>query len=294
MAPKDILLAILVAAVYGVAFLFIKLGVDAMPPLLLTGYRFLFAAVPLVFFVGLPDTAPRWLVAYGLMQGVIMFGLIFTAISWGMPAGLSSLAVQVQVFFTILMSAFLFGEKPGKPQIAGAAIALAGIVVIGAARAEIAPPLPFLLVIASAAAWGVANTIAKAARPQKMLQFIVWSSLAAPLPLFAGSALFEGTTFAMPPKALGWEGIVSVLFLAWPTTVFAFSAWVLLLRRYPAATVTPFALLIPVFGMGSTALVFGERLQPLTWVGAALIFAGLMINVFGNRLAQFRSTMRLP
>lgn len=133
---------------------------------------------------------------------------------------------------------------------------------------------------------GAANIIAKAAKPQKMLQFIVWSSLAAPLPLFLGSMLFEGTTFGLPPTPPQWDGIVSVFFLAWPTTVFAFTAWVLLLRRYPAATVTPFALLIPVFGMGSTAIAFGERLEALTWIGAALIFAGLMVNVFGARLRR--------
>lgn len=286
MPLRDILLAILVAAVYGVAFIFIKLGVDEIPPLLLTGYRFFFAAVPLVFFVGKPDVGWRWLIAYGLVQGVVMFGLIFTAISWGMPAGLASIVVQVQVFFTIALSAAFFGERPGLPQIGGAAIALAGIVVIGWARADSAPLLPFILVIASAAAWGVANIIAKAARPAKMLQFVVWSSLAAPLPLFAMSMLYEGTAFGLPPTALDWKGIVSVFFLAWPTTVFAFTAWVLLLRRYPAATVTPFALLIPVFGMGSTALVFAERLQTLTWLGSALIFAGLMVNVFGARYAS--------
>ncbi len=286
MPIKDILLAILVAATYGVAFVFIKLGVGEMPPLLLTGYRFFFAAVPLVFLVGKPDVAWRWLIAYGVMQGVIMFGLIFTAIAWGMPAGLASIVVQVQVFFTIAMSAAIFGERPGAAQILGAAVALGGIVVIGWARAENAPILPFMLVIASAAAWGAANIIAKAAKPHKMLQFIVWSSLMAPVPLFLASMVVEGTAFGLPPTMPDWAGVVSVLFLAWPTTVFAFTAWVLLLRRYPAATVTPFALLIPVFGMGSTALVFGERLEMLTWIGSALIFIGLMVNVFGGRLAR--------
>jgi O-acetylserine/cysteine efflux transporter len=286
MPIKDILLAILVAATYGVAFVFIKLGVGEMPPLLLTGYRFFFAAVPLVFFVGKPDVSLRWLIAYGVMQGVIMFGLIFTAIAWGMPAGLASIVVQVQVFFTIAMSAAIFSERPGAAQILGAAVALVGIVVIGWARAESAPLLPFMLVIASAAAWGAANIIAKAAKPHKMLQFIVWSSLMAPAPLFLASMVVEGTTFGLPPAMPDWKGIVSVFFLAWPTTVFAFTAWVLLLRRYPAATVTPFALLIPVFGMGSTALVFGEKLQTLTWIGSALIFFGLMANVFGGRLAR--------
>lgn len=284
MTLRHILLAIAVAAIYGVAFVFIKLGVGEIPPLLLTGYRYLFAAVPLVFFVGPPDVPARWLIVYGIMQAVVMFGLIFTAISWGMPAGLASIVVQVQVFFTIAFSAMLFGERPDRSQILGAVVALAGIATIGASRADATPLIPFLFVVGSAAAWGAANVIAKAAKPVKMLQFVVWSALAAPLPLFALSMLLEGTAFGLAPKPPSFAAVASVLFLAWPTTVFAFTAWVWLLRRYPAATVTPFALLIPVFGVGSTALAFGETMPGLVWAGAAMVFVGLLINVFGGRL----------
>lgn len=284
MPLRHVLLAILVAAVYGVAFVFIKLSVAEIPPLLATGYRYLFAAFPLVLFIGKPDVPARWLIIYGVMQAVVMFGLIFTAIAWGMPAGLASVVVQVQVFFTILFSAVLFGERAQPVQIIGAAIALGGIALIGMARADASPLLPFLLVIGSAAAWGAANVIAKVAKPNKMLHFVVWSALAAPLPLFFLSMLVEGTAFGRPPSFPSPTAIAAVLFLAWPTTVFAFTAWVSLLRRYPAATVTPFALLIPVFGIGSTAVAFGETMTPLVWGGAALVFAGLAVNVFGGRL----------
>lgn len=284
MPLRHVLLALLVAAVYGVAFVAIKAGVGEIPPLLLTGYRFLFAAVPLILVVKRPDVGLGWLAAFGVMQGVIMFGLIFTAIGWGMPAGLASLVVQTQVFFTILLSAYLFRERWAPAQIAGALVALGGIAVIGLARTEAAPAVPFLLVIASAAAWAAANVIAKAARPQNMLSFVVWSSAFAPLPLFVLSAVFEGTRFGLPPALPGTIAIASIMFLAWPTTVFAFSAWVFLLRRYNAATVTPFALLIPVFGITSTVLAFGERFDRSTAFGSLLVFAGLAINVFAGKL----------
>lgn len=285
MPARHVLLAIAVAAIYGIAFVAIRVGVDEMPPLLITGYRFLFAAIPAVLVVGRPDVRASWLIAYGVVQGVVMFALMFTAIDAGMPAGLASLVVQVQVFFTILFSAILFGERPDRVQIAGAMVALAGIVVIAVARAEAAPIMPFAMVIAAAAAWGLANVIAKAARPRAMLPFVAWSSLAAPWPLFAASALVEGTVFGLPPAWPSATAIAAILFLAWPTTVFAFTAWVWLLRRYPAATVTPFALLIPLFGIGSMALAFGERLTLAVGLGGALVFAGLAVNVLGRRRA---------
>lgn len=279
-----ILLAILVSAIYGTAFVAVKLSVTELPPLLVTGYRFLFAAIPLVFFVPRPKVPPHLLIAYGIMQGVIMFGTIFTAIRLGMPPGLSSLVVQMQMFFTIFFSFVLFGEKPRRREIAGAAIALAGICLIGLENADAAPTIPFLMVIASASAWGLANVIAKAAKPDAMLGFVGWSSLAAPIPLFALSMLFEGTVFGLPDHVPSATAILSIAFLAYPTTVFAFAGWIYLLRNHPAATVTPFALLIPVFGMGSTAAVFGEIPTSVAAIGAGLVFLGLAVNMFGWRL----------
>lgn len=284
-----ILLAIVVSAIYGVAFVAIKLAVSELPPLLVTGYRYLLAALPLVFFVRPPRVPARLVAGFGVMQGVVMFGLMFTAIRLGMPPGQASLVVQLQVFFTILFSAAIFREKPKPREMAGGAIALAGIGLIGFEGSGVAPTVPFLMVIASAAAWGVANVIAKAARPENMLGFVGWSSLAAPVPLFLLSMLFEGTAFGLPDHIPSITAISSVAFLAYPTTVFAFAGWVYLLRSHPAATVTPFALLIPVFGIASTAIAFGERLTPMAATGSLLVFIGLVVNVFGWRPPQARS-----
>lgn len=288
MPLAHILLAILVSAIYGVAFVAIKFSVTELPPLLVTGYRYVFAAFPLVFFVPVPKVPARLLIAYGLTQGVVMFGLIFSSIRLGMPPGLASLVVQMQVFFTVLFAMLMFGERPRRHEIAGAAVAIVGIGVIAFANAEITPFVPFLMVIGSAAAWGLANVLAKMAKTDAMLGFVGWSSLAAPIPLFLLSMLFEDTAFGLPDHVPSMTAVLSIAFLAYPTTVFNFAAWIFLLRSHAAATVTPFALLIPVFGMSSTALVFGESLSPTVWTGSALVFLGLAINVFAGRFLRRR------
>ncbi|MCP1199446.1 EamA family transporter [Notoacmeibacter sp. MSK16QG-6] len=277
-----ILLAISVAAIYGFAFVAIRIGVDEIPPLLLTGYRYLFAAVPLIFFVPIPKIAWRWPIAFGLAQGAVMFGLLFMSIAFGLPPGLASVVVQMQVFFTIVFAAIFMKERVLPSQALGAVIALFGIVAIGVGRANVAPILPFVLCLASAAAWGVANMIAKIMPKTEPLPFVAWSSLAAPLPLFAASMLLEGTWFGIADQMPSLPVSGSIAFLAWPTTVYAFTAWVFLLRAHSAARVTPFALLIPVFGLSGAAIAFGEELQPLSVIGIALIFAGLAVNVFGE------------
>lgn len=286
MSLRDILLALLVVTVLGLSFIAIRWGVDEVPPLTLTALRYLAAAVPAVFFVRRPQVKLPNLVGYGLAIGVGQFGLLFVAIDLGMPAGLSSLVIQLQVFFTIFLAFFLFGERPKRVQVAGALVAFAGIGVIGLERLEGAALLPLLMTIVAALFWGFGNMASKAAGQIDMLGFVVWSSLVPPIPLLLGSYLLDGpdaftAIAAMSPIAIG-----SVAFMAYGATLFGFGVWAMLLSRYPANVVAPFALLIPVAGMGSAALLLGEMVSGLEVAGSAVVLLGLAVNVFGPRLLK--------
>jgi len=287
MTPRDNLLAVAVAAIWGFAFVPIRLGVEEMPPLLLTAMRFLFSAVPAIAFVRPPRAPARLVVAFGIVLGVVKFGLLFTAMKLGMPVGLSSLVMQMQVFFTIVLAAVLLRERPTRLQLLAIAIALAGIGIIALSKDRGAPLGPFLMALAAAFCWGVANMLARQAKGADMLAFIVWSSLVAPAPLLALSLLIEGpaaVTAALSHPS--WTVIGSVLFLAYGATLFCFSVWTRLLKTYPAAVVTPFALLVPVSGFLSGWLVMGEAMPPAVIAGSALVLLGLAINVFGPRLTR--------
>lgn len=290
MPARDIAAAVLVAFIYGVSFVAIRAAVTDLPPLLVTGYRFFFAAVPLIFFIKRPAVPFLPLAAYGFMQGTVMFGLAFTAIAMGMPAGLTSLIVQLQVFFTIALAVLIFGETPSSPQIIGTIIGFAGIAFLATSDTDI-PALPFMMVVASAFAWAVANIIAKRAKPKpgETLGYVVWSSLFGALPLFVISSLVEGTSFALPPHMPTGTTLASIVFLAVITQIIAFTLWVGLLNKHPAPRVMPFALLIPIFGIGSTSLAFGEVLTWQTGIASAIVLCGLAIAIFGARQAKIKA-----
>lgn len=280
------LLALLVTILWGLSFVVIKLGVGTTPPLLLGALRFAFAAFPAVFFVPRPRTRLSLILGYGFFLGVAQFGLLFSAISLGMPASLASVVMQAQVFFTILF-AIGMGERPGPHQVLGAAVACLGLVLIAWPRLSGGGAGPFLMTVAAAAAWGIANIVGKRAGRIDMLGFIVWSSLVAPLPLLGLSLVVEGPErilAALHGADLGLVGVVA--YLAYPTTVFAFGIWSHLLSRHPAALVTPFALLVPVAGILGSSLILGERMVPMEIAGGVVILAGLAVNVFGSRLLR--------
>jgi len=283
----DIARALFVAFIYGVSFVAIRAAVEDWPPLLVTGYRFFFAAIPLIFFVTRPAVSIVALAGYGFMQGTVMFGLAFVAIAMGMPAGLTSLVVQMQVFFTIVFAALLLHEYPDRRQQAGIVIGFAGIAVLALSQSGV-PLLPFSMVIGAAIAWGIANIIAKIAKPTRneSLGFVIWSSLFGALPLFALSSWLEGTYPGIPPHMPEWTTVAAIFFLAIITQIWAFSPWVGLLNRHSAPKVMPYALLIPVFGFASTAMAYGERYTPVIIVGSAIVFAGLAVSIIRPKRVQ--------
>ena len=281
------LAALLVTAIWGLSFVVIKLGVGTMPPLLLAALRFLFAALPAVIFIARPKTDWRHVVAYGFFLGVAQFGLLFAALGLGMPASLASVVMQAQVFFTILFAAVVIGERPGPHQVIGGLVASFGLVLIAWPRMTGGGAVPFLMTVVAAASWGVANIVSKKAGRVDMLGFIVWSSLVAPLPLLGLSLWLDGPTAVWTALTqIDGGTLLAVAYLAYPTTIFAFGIWAYLLSRHPAATVTPFALFVPVAGILGSALILGEAMHPIEAVGGAVIVLGLAFNIFGPRLMR--------
>lgn len=287
MRPAHLALAVLVAAVWGVNFTVIEIGLDHFPPLLFSALRFLAAAVPAVFLVGRPKVAWKWILAVGLVLGVVKFGLLFVGMDAGMPAGLSSLVLQSQAVFTALIAFAALGERPSRTTALGMAVALAGIAVAAVDEGATGSLLPFALTIAAAGCWGVSNVLTRKAAPPDALNFMVWVSTVPVLPLLALSLLLEGPSRDWDAvRALDWQGAGTVLYVAWVTTVFGFGAWGWLLRRHPASTVAPFSLLVPVFGMSSAGLLLGESMSPLRWGAAVLLVGGVALASWTPRRAR--------
>jgi O-acetylserine/cysteine efflux transporter len=284
MSPRHVLLATLVAAIWGFNFVVLKVGLDEFPPILFSALRFLAAAVPAIFFVGRPSVAWRWVVSVGLVLGVAKFSFLFIGLKAGMPAGLSSLVLQSQVIFTAVFAAVVLRERPRPVQIAGIALAVAGIGVIAWDYGLSSPLLGFVLVIAAAVCWGVSNVLMRYARPADTLRFMVWVSAVAVLPLFALSLLTEDVSAL---GRLDWAGVGAIGYVSWISTLLGFGVWGFLLRRYESSVVAPFSLLVPVFGMFSAWAFLGEDLSGLQAAAGGLVLAGLAIpQLVGRRAAR--------
>jgi O-acetylserine/cysteine efflux transporter len=315
MPIRHLLLALAVVAVWGSNFVVIKFGLAELPPVALATLRFALSALPWALFIRRPAVSLWRLAAFGVLLGCGQFGLLFQAMRSDISPGLASLVVQSQVFFTIAMAlvldwrtrqrdtaaalregaqaaperlrAGLSGERVRPMQVLAALLALAGMGWIGwhglQGSAEV-HLLGLALVLAAALCWAAANLVARGAGRVDALGFMVWSSLFAVPPLALISATREGLAPVLQAvghaSALAWG---AVLWQAVGNTLFGYGSWNWLLARHPAATVTPMALLVPVFGFGSSALLLSEALPAWKLAAAALVMAGLVLNFVASR-----------
>ncbi|WP_423761796.1 EamA family transporter [Burkholderia sp. NLJ2] len=287
MGISDLSLALLVTALWGINFSVIKIGLGSFDPFLLAALRFIFCALPWVFVFRRPNVPFKYVFWYGLVLGALQFGLLFLGIREGLTAGLASVVLQLQVFFTICFGAIALHERVKARQLAGMALAFAGVVAIAKIGGGASNLLAVSLVVAAAASWGVANIIVKKSGATDMLGFMVWSSLIPPLPLLAIALAVNGPAHVVSDlRHIGWSGLGAVLYLVYPTTLFGYSVWNYLLRKHKTSLVAPLTLLVPIFGMLSSMVIFHEALTATKVVAIVLVIAGLLINMFGMPLRK--------
>ena len=286
MPLKHLLLALAVVAIWGTNFVVIRWGLDAFAPYTFAALRYTFSFLPFIFFIPRPAMSWAKLAGFGVLIGVGQFGLLFWAMRSDITPGLASLVIQAQVFFTIGLSAALYRDRLKALQWPAFALAVGGLAIVASHVSAHAGVTAFgvMLVIGAAIAWSLCNLIARAAGRVDALGFMVWSSPFAAVPLWIISLLQNGAPAV--GDSLARAGYVAWLAVAWQAvgnTLFGYGVWNWLLARHSASTVTPTALLVPVFGMTASALALHEGLPMWKLGAAALVMGGLGVNLLATR-----------
>jgi O-acetylserine/cysteine efflux transporter len=281
MTPRHIALALLVALLWGVNFVAIHASLEQFPPFLLVAIRFALIALPTLLLVPRPPIAWRWLIGYGLGFGTVQFAFLYWGMDAGFPTGLSSLVLQASAPFTVVLGALLLRERLGARRVIGVACATVGLAIVGLSYGEMAPVGPFLLVLLGALGWAGGNLASRVAKAPNPLHLVLWMSVVPPIPMLGLSLAFEGperigaafatslTAGALP----AWLGLAYTVVLG---TMLGSGVWVWLMGRYPASTVAPFSMLVPVVGIATAAVVLGERPTLAQLAGGTLVIAGVL------------------
>ncbi|MBK1680965.1 EamA family transporter [Rhodocyclus tenuis] len=281
---RHFLLALAVVGVWGSNFVVIKVALDELPPLLFAALRFILVFLPAAFFFPRPSVAVGNLALYGILIGVGQFGLLYIAMNGLISPGIASLVIQSQVFFTIGLAAWLAGEHIRIHQYLSLLLAAGGVALIIHHTDGTTTVGGLVLVLFAALSWAGANMAAKIGSPRNMMAYVVWSGAFAVPPLLLLSVVIEGPEAIR--LAFGQASLYSwlaVAWQAWGNTLFGYVVWGWLLARYPMATIAPMALLVPIFGLGTSALLLGELLPPWKFAATSFVIAGLALNLLWQR-----------
>jgi O-acetylserine/cysteine efflux transporter len=277
MNRKDLALAVLIAAIWGLNFSVIKLGVARIDPFVLAGLRFCLTALPLVFWLPRPAVAWRWLIAYGLAFGGGTWGLMTYSLRAGLAPGIGAWLMQSSAFWTPLLGVLFLNETMTSRQRSGACVALFGFGVVVSGTVGSATPGGVALALAAAVALSVANVLVKRSGAKAMLGWLTWSSLFAPLPLFALAWCGGGVdVFRALPSQLDAVALASLAFQVYPTTLFGYWVWNTLVARHSASSVAPLALLVPIWAMLFSFLIFGAVPSAVQALGIGVILCALV------------------
>lgn len=270
----DKLLAIGVVACWAGNLVLVKQGVTEIPPMLLSVMRFALVAALLVPFTRIERQHLPWLALASVTFGTLHFGLLFVALSLA-EVGTSTVLMQLGAPMASLMACAAFGERLRPAAMVGLALTVAGVLVLSFGPG-FPTPLPFVLLLISAAGWAVTNLIIKAMPRIDPLAFTGWSSLFSVPQLALLTILLE-------PHALdslatagihGWGALAYSVVLS---SVLAYWVWYALLERNPVTAVVPFSMVNPVFTISMGALIFAEPVPPMKILGTALIIAGVIL-----------------
>ncbi len=284
---KELVLLVFVTAIWGFNFSFIKLGLTNFDPYLLAALRFSLCVFPAILWIKRPRVGWRYFLAYGVMFGVVQWGMIYAGIRLGVTAGIASLLTQTSVLMSIFLGTIFFKERMTLPMLLGTTISFAGILLIFSQTQGSSTLWGLCCILVGAFAWSISNIIVKKSKATEIFGFLIWSSLFAPIPLILLSYSLSGSqSVAYAFEHFDRYALMSVLFQVYPTTLFGYSVWNHFMQKYPVSMVAPLSLLVPVFGIASSVLMFHEELPTYKWIAILLILSGLIVQRYANRLIE--------
>ncbi|GAB3399484.1 EamA family transporter [Flindersiella endophytica] len=298
MTRRDLLLAALVATIWGFNFVVIDWGLAAhggndVPPLLFAAIRFAVVAFPACLLVPRPAVPWRTIVGVGMFMSLGQFGLLYVAMDAGMPPGLAALVLQSQVVFTIVIAARVLRERPTAAQVGGVVLGTLGLVVVGLGRGGHVTFVPLVLVLLAGLSWGIGNVVSRAARAPGGLGLTVWSAAVVPLPLLALSFVVDGPSGVRDGlAAFGWHAALSTLYTAGLASLVGYAAFNALLARNPSSSVVPWVLLAPAVAMASAWAILDEVPNAAELVGGVLLIIGVLVAQGMVRRLRLRLRVR--
>lgn len=276
----DILLSLLVSAIWGGNFVASKIAMSHYPPLLMTGIRFAAVSILLMPFIIKNQPKGRWrdMLWFAFTLSTLQFSFIFTGMHMGLDVSTSVITTQMGVPFSCLLGTIFLKDKLGPWRSSGMVAAFMGLTMIAGTPNVTANTTAFMLVLAGSFSWSVSNILSKKFKDMPVFGLVGWAALISFPQLLLLSAVFEHDQIAIIASST-LNANLAICYSVFLSTLVAYALWYYLLGRHPVSQVVPFSLLIPFFGVSASILMLGERLNSNMVVGGIITMLGVAVIV---------------
>jgi len=273
--------------IWGSTYLAIRFALVSFPPYFQMGTRFLVAGVGLALWMRLARRAPwpaarQWRNA--LVVGTLMLagGMGSVAVAQQtVGSGIVVVFIAVVPLLIVLINRF-WGVKPGRLELAGIGVGLAGVVMLTRGAAFQASPAGLAAMVTACTCWSLGSVLSQRSLPLAPGAMGFASEMlcgGAVLMLLAGIA---GETFSWPPQPLAaWAWLYLVVF----GSLLAFNAYMILLARASAGLAASYTFVNPVIAMLLGVSFGGEVVTPWEWAAAGVVLAGVLLLIARPRIA---------
>nr|WP_052013338.1 EamA family transporter [Pantoea sp. GM01] len=285
MSLRDVLILVLVVNGWAFNVIAMKFGLMELPPLFMLTLRFMLVAAILLPFHRLTRRQLPGMLLLAFTFGFVHFGLMVIGMQTA-DAGTTAVCIQMGTPLAMLLAAFWLKERLGYRQISGVAVAFIGVMILAGTPA-LTHWQGMMWLLISACGWACSTVIIKRLPPIAPLAMTGWLSLFA-IPLVGISSLLtEQHQFTLLLQA-GWRGWLGVIYSALGSSVFAYSLWYGLLKRYPASQILPWSLLSPALALLMGVAILHETLDHSKVLGTLLIVGGILLAVVRRQVFRRR------
>lgn len=280
---KARLVWLILCGIWGSTWLFIKLGLNDLPPVTFAGIRFVIGCIVLfaiIRFRGLtlPHDRDDWVLL--AITGVLSFTLNYGLVFWGEQHITSGLAALLQAtlpaFGLVIAHFYLPGERMTWPKITGVSLGVLGVAVVFSNQLAIAggKALAGSVALVLSAFFAAYSNVLVKARGQKLNPAILAAGqmFFGMIPLVIIGLWFEGS-----PLRFHWtmRAGIAMLYLALVGSVLAFLLYYWLVHNMEVTKSMLIALVTPVVAVVLGMVVLREEMNWRTLAGGAMIIAGI-------------------
>jgi len=280
---RDTLIASLVPVLLGFGFVIAKPAMEYIPPFLLMGLRFTFAASILIWWFPIPKKYLKKIFIASLVANTLQYSITYSGLNL-IDASSAVLLVQTEVPFGIIFAYLLLKEKPSLRSLIGVTIAFIGVYILTGSPNLDGKFLGIILTIIGSAVWALGQVMVKPLSQNiNPLTLVAWLALFSGPILIALSSIFEGNTILIL-KAANTESWLIAIYLGFIMQPITYGCFYYVLKNNPMYKVLPIVTMgIPPTGLLAAVFILGESPTKELFIGGTIVLIGVVLIVFKNK-----------